>query len=80
MDIQTLTTFFMWCTIINGGVFLWTAVFSVLAPDFSYRMQSKWFPIPRETFNVLSYSYIGLFKIVFLVFNVVPYVTLLIIG
>ncbi len=80
MDIQTLTTFFMWCTIINGGVFLWTAVFSVFAPDFSYRMQSKWFPIPRETFNVLSYSYIGLFKIVFLVFNVVPYVTLLIIG
>jgi len=80
MDIQTFTTFFMWCTIINGGVFLWTAVFSVFAPDFSYRMQSKWFPIPRETFNVLSYSYIGLFKIVFLVFNVVPYVALLIIG
>ena len=79
MDIPTLTTFFMWCTIINGGVFLWTAVFFVFAPDFSYRMQSKWFPIPRETFNVLIYSYIGLFKIVFLVFNVVPYVALLII-
>ncbi len=80
MDIQTLTTFFMWCTIINGGVFLWTAALSVFAPDLMYRLQSKWFPIPRETFNVLSYSYIGLFKIVFLVFNVVPYVTLLIIG
>ena len=80
MDTQTLTTFFMWCTIINGGLILWTAVWSMLAPDLIYRMQSKWFPIPRETFDVVIYSYIGLFKILFLVFNLVPYVALLIIG
>jgi hypothetical protein len=80
MDIQTLTTFFMWCTIINGGILiLWTA-FSVLAPDLVYRTQSKWFPIPRETFNVVFYGFLGLFKIFLLVFNVVPYVALLIIG
>jgi len=43
-------------------------------------MQSKWFPIPRETFNVVIYAFIGLFKIIFLFFNVVPYVALLIVG
>ena len=80
MDIQTLTTFFMWCTIINGGIFILWTVFIMFAPDLVYRMQSKWFPIPRETFNVVIYSFLGLFKIVFLVFNVVPYVSLLIIG
>jgi hypothetical protein len=80
MDIQTLTTFFMWCTIINGGILILWTVFSVFAPDLVYRMQSKWFPIPRETFNVVIYSFLGLFKIVFLVFNVVPYVALLIAG
>ena len=80
MDLATLTTFFMWCTIINGGfLILWTA-FCVLAPDLVYRTQNKWFPIPRETFNVVIYSFLGLFKIVFLVFNVVPYVALLIVG
>ena len=79
MDIQTLTTFFMWCTIINGTLlFLWT-IMLILAPDLVYRTQSKWFPIPRETFNVVIYSFRGLFKIFFLVFNVVPYVALLII-
>jgi hypothetical protein len=36
--------------------------------------------MPRETFNVVIYSFLGLFKIVFLVFNVVPWVALLIIG
>ncbi len=80
MDIQTLTTFFMWCTIINGSLLvLWTTI-CILAPDLVYRTQSKWFPIPRETFNVVMYSSLGFFKIVFLVFNVVPYVALLIVG
>ena len=80
MDIQTVTTFFMWCTIINGALLvLWTTML-ISAPDFVYRMQSKWFPIPRESFNVVIYSFIGLFKIIFLIFNVVPYVALLIVG
>jgi hypothetical protein len=80
MDIQTLTTFFMWCTIMNGALLvLWTTML-VLAPNLVYRTQSMWFPIPRETFNVVIYSFLGLFKIVFLVFNVVPYVALLIVG
>ena len=59
MDIQTLTTFFMWCTIINGGIFLLWTVLSVFAPDLVYRMQSKWFPMPREIFNVAIYSFHG---------------------
>jgi len=80
MELQTLTAFFMWCTIINGGIFILWMAFCVFAPDLVYRTQSKWFPIPRETFNVVIYSFLGLFKIVFLVFNVVPYVALLIVG
>ncbi len=80
MDLQILTTFFMWCTIINGALLtLWITMF-MLAPDLVYRTQSKWFPLPRETFNVVFYSFLGLFKIVFLVFNAVPYVALLIVG
>lgn len=80
MDIQILTTFFMWCTIINGALFVFSATMFILAPDVVYRFQNKLFPIPRETFNVIIYSFLGLFKIVFLIFNVVPYVALLIIG
>jgi len=80
MDLQILTRFFMWCTIINGTLLGFWGIMCTLAPDLVYRTQSKWFPIPRETFNVVIYSFLGLFKIVFLVFNVVPYVALLIIG
>ena len=77
MDIQVLTRFFMWCTIINGALLIfWTIIF-ILAPDLVYRTQAKWFPIPRETFNIVMYSFIGLFKIIFLIFNLVPYVALM---
>ena len=80
MDLQTLTAFFMWCTIINGGFLILWGGFCVLAPNLVYRMQSQWFPIPRETFNVVIYSFLGLLKIFFLFFNIVPYVALLIVG
>lgn len=80
MGIQTLTTFFMWCTILTGSLFVLSTMILILVPDWVYRIQSRWFPIPRETYTVVIYSYIGLLKIVFLVFTVVPYIALLIIG
>ena len=80
MDLQTLTRFFMWCTIINGGLLVLWSVFFLFAPDLVYWTQKKWFPVPRETFTLVMYLFLGLFKILFLVFNVVPYVALLIIG
>ena len=80
MTIETLTKFFLWCTILNGGIYLLWTVFLIFAPDFVYRMQSRLFPIPRESYNVVIYSFLGLFKIIFVAFSLVPYVSLLIVG
>ena len=80
MNIQTLTTFFMWCTIIDGGILVLWGFFFFLIPDFIYGIYNKWFPMPRETYTVIIFSVLGLFKIFFLIFNVIPYVALLIIG
>jgi len=80
MDIQTLESFFMWCTIVNGSIYLLWVLFFLFAPNFVYRVQSRWFPIPRETYNVIIYSFLGLFKVILIVFNIVPYVALRIIG
>jgi len=80
MNIQALTEFFMWCTIINGGVLILWTLFVVFAPDVVFKVQSKFITIPRETFDVVIYSFLGLFKIFFIVFNVTPYVALLVTG
>ena len=69
----------MWCTIINGALLVFWATMCILVPDIVYRTQTRWFPIPREAFNVAIYSFLGLFKLIFLVFNLIPYVALLIV-
>ncbi len=82
MNIEMLTQFFMWCTILNVAFLVLS--FSVVAfgfgRDFVYRMHSKLFPMPRETFNAVIYSFIGVYKIFVFVFNVVPWIALTIIG
>jgi len=80
MDIETVRAFFMWCTLINGALLVCSFVFCSIAGDWIYRQHGRWFPIGREAFNVAIYSFIGLYKIFFLVFNLIPYLALLIIG
>jgi len=80
MDIQTLTTFFMWCTIINGALLVLSSLMCIYAGDWVYRIHSKWFSISRETFNVAIYSFLGLYKALFFVFNLIAYVALLLVG
>lgn len=76
MSLDTLARFFMWCTILNGGLFVFWSTMVMLCPDLTYRTQSKFWPIPRETWNVVMYSFLGLFKIVLIAFNIVPWVAL----
>lgn len=80
MDIDTLTSFFMWCTILNGSLLVFWSAMVAFAPDFIFSIHHRWFPIPREAFNIIVYAALGLFKITILVFNAVPFVVLLIIG
>ena len=80
MDIQTLTTFFMWCTILNVALLLFSSLMCICAADWAYRIHSKLFSISRETFNVVIYSFIALYKLLVIVFILIPYIALLIVG
>ena len=80
MDIRKLTAFLMWCTINNGTILILATLGCIVAPDFGYELQSQWFEVPRETLNVVVYSFLGVFKIFWLIFNLVPYVALLIVA
>ncbi len=80
MDIQTLTLFFQWCSIINISLLVFWSLFVIGAPNWVYRTQSMFLPITRETFNITIYCFLGAFKFLVIVFNVVPYIALRIIG
>jgi len=77
MDTQALTTFFMWCSILNGGLLVLTAMIAVIAPEFIFRAHNRWYRIQREAFDVAMYSFLGVYKIFIFAFSLVPYVALL---
>jgi hypothetical protein len=80
MGIQTLTTLFMWCTILNGALLIFSSLLCTFAGGWIYSLHRKFYPISRDAFNIAIYSFIGLYKIVFLTFNLIPYLALLIMG
>jgi len=80
MDIDSITAFFMWCTILNIALLLLSSLICLCAGDWVHRIHSKWFSISRETFNVAIYSFIGLYKIFIFVFVLIPYIALLIVA
>ena len=80
MDIIAVKTLFMWCTIINVLLLVLSFLVCAFAGEWVYGMHSKWFPISREAFNVAIYSFLGIFKMFVLVFNLVPYIACVIAG
>ncbi len=79
MNIQKLTAFFKWCTIINLCLLILSLILCIIGLDLMATFHANMFHISREAVNVTYYSFLGLYKIFWLVFNVVPYVALLII-
>ena len=80
MDMQTLTSFFMWCTIINGGLLIFWVLATMAIPKLVYKTQVAFFPMSRENFNMVFYLFLGIYKIFFIVFNVIPFIVLMIMG
>lgn len=79
MEFQKLIAFFKWCTIINVALFVFSAIMLMAASDFIYSVHGQLFHMPREAFDVAIYSFLGLYKIIILAFNLVPYVALVIV-
>ncbi|MCK4752832.1 MAG: hypothetical protein KAS75_05245 [Planctomycetes bacterium] len=80
MDIKCLTAFFMWCTIINGGILILSSLMCLCAKDWAYSIHSRFFPMPRDTHSALIFSFVGFYKIMVITFNLIPYLVLLIIA
>ena len=64
--------FLIVCTVVNYAILIvWFGVF-VWAHDWLYRVHSRWFKVPVETFDSIHYGGIAIYKIGILLFNLVP--------
>ena len=81
MDIATMTQFFKCCSIINISILAISSLL-IMTSDLGYNIHTKlgiW-EGSKEAHKQLMYSWAGNYKIIIIVFNVVPYFALSIIS
>jgi hypothetical protein len=76
MSIVEIRQILLWCVGINYAILVvWFGAF-IVAHDGLYRLHSHWFSMSKETFDMLHYAGMALFKIAIMVFNLVPLLAL----
>jgi len=77
MSRSELVRFLFWGAAINYLILLlWVGMF-LFAHEWMYRLHASWFTISRESFDLLNYGGIGLYKLGNILFFLVPGVALL---
>ncbi len=80
MTLATLTALFGWMTVLNFAVMLITMAILLLARDWATGSQARLFDLPQKEVNRAFYTWLGNYKLLTLVFGLVPYLALRILA
>ena len=75
-NLQTLTTFLGWCSVINVIALLVASLMLVLMRNFVAGIHGKMFGVSKEQISLVYVHYLANYKIAIIVLNIVPYVAL----
>ena len=81
MNLQTLQNFLLWAAVINYGILiLWFVLFRFVGKPF-YELVSKLFcRLPETEFDKMNFLGIMFYKLANILFFLVPYIALRIVG
>ena len=80
MTLDIITDFFKWCSIFNGSIIIISLIIFAFCSNFSYN-NNKWlFGGGKEEFKKTIYTVLLCYKMLVIVFNIVPYVALIIVN
>jgi len=79
MNIEMLSQFFLWCSIINVGVSLLVFLVVMIGKNQVYRIHSKLFNVSEEKAAETIYASMVNYKTIIFVFNIIPYIAIQII-
>ena len=80
IDIDQVTSFFGWCSAINLAIYTFSALYIALFRNFTVRIHSKFSGVDASKLPILYFQYLANYKIIILVFTVVPYIALTLMG
>ncbi len=76
MTLETIMNFFGWMALLNIGILFFSTLTTALMRKTSHRIHSALFKIEPEELDKIYFKYLGLYKILILVFSIVPYFAL----
>jgi hypothetical protein len=79
MDIEVARNALLWCTVINYGLLMLWFVLYTLPHTWLHRLWGRWFRLTTEQFDAINFAGIVIYKVGILLFNLVPYVALVIV-
>ena len=80
MEIDLAIDFFKWCSIVNCLIIIISFIVFSFTSDFSYKNNRWFFSGTKEEFKKTIYVILLSYKMIVIVFNIVPYFVLLIIN
>ena len=79
MDLAKLQDFFLWCMLVNTGVYALTAIAVLVFRKFVYKIHEKIFGLDEKAVNESIHRYLATFKLFVTIFNFGPWIALMII-
>jgi hypothetical protein len=80
MSIAVVRNTLLWCTIMNYVLLVAWFLMYVFPHEWLYRIWRKWFRLSTEQFDALNFAGMSVYKMGIVLFNLVPYLALLIAG
>lgn len=75
-NIQTITTFFGWCSVINLGIYLLTVLALMAFREPVKNIHVRLSAVSIEKLDELYFNYLGSFKMAIIILNIAPYTAL----
>jgi len=80
MSIAIARSMLLWCTLINYGVLVLWALLMLPPHGWLHRLCTRWYRVSPEQFDTVNFAGIVFYKILIIIFNLVPFIALLIVG
>jgi len=75
-NIQTITTFLGWFTIINLGIYIFTSIMLIMFKEPVKNIHSKLFAVSTDKLDEVYFNYLANYKLGILFLNIAPYLAL----
>lgn len=80
MALNEVANFLGWCTLINTGILVFSTIMLIVAGNFAIGLHGRMFKMDQTELRKSYFNYLANYKLLILVFNLVPYLALRILA